>query len=187
MIAVARSMPALAARSATRAVLAVALSTVLAAGCALAPTRDGGLGRPLPPPAPPDSGEAAGDDSTIAPALAAARPALEGRLREAHGRLGHGRPPATGVALGELGPGGAQAFVAQLRGGWCYVAIAVAATEGQELDLLLLDAEGLEVSRDASPGSQAGIEVCPVADAAYRLVVRMYGGSSAYALQVYGS
>ena len=162
----------------------------LAAACATVPARDGGPARPLLPPAAPAESAAPGvidDDAAIAPRLAKARPLLEARLVGAHRRLGRGRPAVASAVLGELGPGGQQAFVAPLRRGRCYIAIAVASSDDQELDLALLDADGLDVSRDTGPGSAAAVEVCPTADATYRLVVRMYGGSSAYALQLYGS
>ena len=89
--------------------------------------------------------------------------------------------------LGELGAGGTQAFSARLSSGRCYTLIVVGASADQELDMLLYSEDGQEVDRDLSSGSAASLEVCPPTDGVYRTVVRMYGGSGPFALQVYGS
>lgn len=127
------------------------------------------------------------DEDTLSPSLLRFRGRLETRLINAHRRVGRGRPAATEPALAELGPGGSIVFTTRLSQGRCYTIIVVGVAEDQEIDLFLSNEAGVELTRDLSPGNEATVEMCPTSDGAFRVLVRMYGGSGPFALQLFGS
>jgi len=112
---------------------------------------------------------------------------LSPRLAQAANAHGRGRPAVTPLRVGGLATGQEQAFDVFLSGERCYLALAVAGLDSQDLDLFLFDAEGAEIARDVTLGSTASLEICTDRSRNYRLVVKMYEGSGAYALRVFAS
>jgi hypothetical protein len=105
----------------------------------------------------------------------------------AHRRLGRGRPSATVLTWGQIGVGQTQGFTVELRPGICYSIIAACATDDQAIDLTLHDTEGEELSRSLTTESSTSIEVCPTNEGRFRVMVRMYSGSGAFVIQVFGA
>ena len=125
--------------------------------------------------------------SPRAPAGAQSADELAQRLLSAHRELGRGRPPVTDPVRGQLGTGQEQGFTVRLSAGLCYSVIAVSLMDGGELDLLLFDRRGDPIAQDLRPRGAAAVDVCPTDSSAYRIVVRMFRGSGAFALQLFGS
>lgn len=157
------------------------------AGCAIP-----GAPEPAPRPGDPVISPAQGDvgepEPVFLPPLGEALlERLAQRMERAHSRLGRGRPAVTDLVWSQLGAGQTQGFTLELSRGSCYTVIAACATEDQEVDLILNDRRGEELERRLPNGSATALEVCPATGGAFRLLVRMYSGSGAFALQVFGS
>jgi len=79
-----------------------------------------------------------------------------------------------------------QGFLVVLKYGHCYRFLGVAGAEVRDLDLLLFDANGMEVQRDvtqsATPVLGASASICPADPIAVRIEARMRNGSGPFAI-----
>ena len=89
---------------------------------------------------------------------------------------------------GSLEERGRQGFLVVLKYGHCYRFLGVTDNEASDLDLLLLDANGVEKQRDVTQGPSAtlGVEasICPAEASAVRIEGRMRHGRGPFAIAV---
>jgi hypothetical protein len=90
---------------------------------------------------------------------------------------------------GELREGGHSDHLVVMRGGYCYRIIGVAGDGVADFDLLLFDANGVQVQQDPAqdrfPVLGQHSEICPTASAQYRVQAVMYKGGGPFVLGVY--
>jgi hypothetical protein len=90
---------------------------------------------------------------------------------------------------GELREGGHSDHLVVMRGGYCYRVVGVAGDGVADFDLLLFDANGVQVQQDPAqdrfPVLGQHSEICPTASAQYRVQAVMYKGGGPFVLGVY--
>jgi hypothetical protein len=89
---------------------------------------------------------------------------------------------------GSLEERGRQSFLVVLKYGHCYRFLGVTDNEASDLDLLLLDPNGVEKQRDVTQGPSAtlGVDasICPAEASAVRIEGRMRHGRGPFAIAV---
>jgi hypothetical protein len=109
--------------------------------------------------------------------------------------IAHAREHAAGFTKagklfrGDLEAKDRQGFLAVLTYGKCYRFIGSGGPGVEDLELVLLDSNGVEMQRDTVQGPQAVVgetsSVCPFDAGAYRIEARMRAGHGAFAIGVY--
>jgi hypothetical protein len=90
---------------------------------------------------------------------------------------------------GELREGGHSDHLLVMRAGFCYRVVGVAGDGVEDFDLLLFDANGVQVQQDPAqdrfPVLGQHSEICPTASGQYRVQAVMYKGGGPFVLGVY--
>ncbi len=146
------------------------LSLLLSSGCTEPP--------PEPPPRPPLTLE-------NGPEAPAERVVLLAEQHAAHAEPAEDMGPYAGT----LARGQIQDHPLVLIGTRCYVAIASGSEGVTDLDLSLIDQNGVPVAQDGEASRDAVIgartPICPVQPEQYRLRVRMFRGEGDYAVSLF--
>jgi hypothetical protein len=132
--------------------------------------------------------------------MAAERAAVTAADRDLQDPLGHSVAQAALSAAdgfvkvdklwrGELAPKERRAFLAVLPYGHCYRFVAAGGPGVTDLDLALIDPNGVELQRDVTQDSTPALgrdaSICPVEPGAYRVEARMRGGEGTFAIGLY--
>jgi hypothetical protein len=92
------------------------------------------------------------------------------------------------ISRGTLRTGEVRDHQAVLEGGRCYKVLAAGGPEATDLDLVLIDPNGVPLQQDSGTDARPVLglteSICPMNGGAYRVQVRMYAGSGEYAMQV---
>ena len=144
----------------------------------LVPVLGCGGARPRPASSPAAAAPAA------APAPAAA--SIEDQLEAVHDRSAPGRPPISDIRRDALETSATRDYSLVLHPGWCYLVVAVGESSVSDLDLFLYDPGGYKIGWDRGSDATPVVRVCTSVEGRYRLRARMYAGTGAYALRVYG-
>jgi hypothetical protein len=108
------------------------------------------------------------------------------RLRARHAAVGEGREAVTDARVGQLRTSESREEEVRVEGGRCYVVLGAGAPSAAELDLLVRDALGNELARDAERDAAPRARFCPLTSGPVRVVVRMARGYGAFGVQVFG-
>lgn len=126
-----------------------------------------------------------------APDLPPPADALEAAIRERAPNEAMLMIPHEGVVRGELAEGERRDFTSVLRAGLCYKVLAQGGAGVRDLDLVVYDANGVLLQRDATEDAHPVIGVqraiCPIDPGLYRIEVRMAAGGGPWAAQVWVS
>lgn len=126
-----------------------------------------------------------------APVLPPPADALEAAIRERAPSEAMLMIPHEGVVRGELSEGERRDFTSVLRAGLCYKVLGQGGAGVRDLDLLVYDANGVLLQRDATQHEHPviGIEraICPLEPGLYRIEARMAAGGGPYAIQLWVS
>ena len=108
------------------------------------------------------------------------------RVRARHAATGEGRVAVTDLIAGQLRTSEAVDHEVSVEAGQCYVVLGAGAPSVAELDLIVRDALGSELARDAEHDAFPRVRFCPLTSARVKVNVRMYRGYGPYGLQVFG-
>jgi hypothetical protein len=108
------------------------------------------------------------------------------RLRTRHAAVGEGREAVTDARVGQLRTSESSEEEVRVEGGRCYVVLAAGAPSAAELDLLVRDALGNELARDAERDAAPRARFCPLTSGPVRVAVRMARGYGGFGVQVFG-
>ncbi len=108
------------------------------------------------------------------------------RLRARHAAVGEGRDAVIDVRAGQLRTSESIEQEVRVEAGRCYVVLGAGAPSVAELDLLVRDALGNELARDAERDAFPRARFCPLTSAPVRIVARMFRGYGPFGVQVFG-
>jgi hypothetical protein len=108
------------------------------------------------------------------------------RLRTRHAAVGEGREAVTDARVGQLRTSESSEEEVRVEGGRCYVVLGAGAPSAAEVDLLVRDALGNELARDAERDAAPRARFCPLTSGPVRIAVRMARGYGGFGVQVFG-
>ena len=108
------------------------------------------------------------------------------RLRTRHAAAGEGREPVSDARVGQLRTSESSEEEVRVEGGRCYVVLGAGAPSAAELDLVVRDALGNELARDAERDAAPRARFCPLTSGPVRIAVRMARGYGGFGVQVFG-
>ncbi len=114
---------------------------------------------------------------------------LARQIRSHHGRAGEERRGASEVLRAELRTSQDHSFPVRLEAGRCYTFIAVGAPSVRDLDIYLVDPNGMEVASETGPENHAVLHTspCPRWSGTYTVRLRVFAGYGQVAVQAFGN